>query len=155
MSHSHDHADLGPSNTRADAAIARIGGRLLPAAILLLAAAAGLAWKGGNANATAKLDKMEASRGPVGDAVRAGRVGVRMLQATLEGRYDKVPVKSLAAIAGAMLYFVQGDDLIDDDTPFIGYLDDAAVIAMALKVVQGDLDAFLAWEQGAAAASQA
>ncbi|MEB3224093.1 MAG: DUF1232 domain-containing protein [Candidatus Sericytochromatia bacterium] len=107
------------------------------------------------ANATAKLDRMEASRGPVGEAVRAGRVGVRMLQATLEGRYDKVPVKSLAAIAGAMLYFMQGDDLIDDDTPIIGYLDDAVVIAMALKVVQGDLDAFLAWEQGAAAASQA
>ncbi|MEY4103200.1 MAG: hypothetical protein RL461_402 [Planctomycetota bacterium] len=55
MSHSHDHADLGPSNTRADAAIARIGGRLLPAAILLLAAAAWFAWKGGEANATAKL----------------------------------------------------------------------------------------------------
>lgn len=97
-------------------------------------------------DANAKLDKMAASSGPVGDAVKAGRAGVRMIRAYMDGRYDKAPLKSLAAIAGALLYFLRGDDLIDDDTPFIGYLDDAAVIALALKVVQGDLDAFLAWE---------
>lgn len=99
------------------------------------------------ANATSKLDKMENSRGPIGDAVKAGRTGVRMIQAYIEGGYRKVPVKSLASIAGAMLYFIQEDDLIDDDTPFIGYADDAAVIMLALKMVQSDLDDFLAWEQ--------
>lgn len=96
--------------------------------------------------ANAKLDKMAASKGPIGDAVKAGRAGVRMIRAYMDGRYEKAPLKSLAAIAGALLYFIRNDDLIDDDTPFIGYLDDAAVIALALKVVQGDLDDFLAWE---------
>jgi uncharacterized membrane protein YkvA (DUF1232 family) len=104
-------------------------------------------------NANAKLDKMEASRGPVGEAVRAGRTGVRMVQAYVEGRYKTVPVKSLVSIAAAMLYFIQDNDLIDDSTPFIGYLDDAGVIMLALKMVQGDLDAFLAWEQEQTAAT--
>lgn len=98
-------------------------------------------------NATAKLDKMENSRGPVGDAVRAGRTGLRMVQAYVDGGYRKVPVKSLVSIAGALLYFLREDDLIDDDTPFIGYADDAAVITLALKMVQSDLDDFLAWEK--------
>ena len=96
--------------------------------------------------ANSKLDEMEKSRGPIGDAVRAGRVGVRMVQAYISGGYRKVPLKSLASIAGAMLYFTQENDLIDDSTPFIGYADDAAVITLALKMVQSDLDDFLAWE---------
>jgi uncharacterized membrane protein YkvA (DUF1232 family) len=103
------------------------------------------------ANSNAKLDQMEASRGPVGDAVRAGRTGVRMIQAYVEGRYKAVPVKSLVSIAAALLYFIQENDLIDDSTPFIGYVDDAGVIMLALKMIQGDLDAFVAWEQEQAA----
>ncbi len=99
------------------------------------------------ANATTKIDKMENSRGPIGDAVKAGRIGVRMIQAYIDGGYRKVPVKSLVSIAGAMLYFIQENDLIDDDTPFIGYMDDAAVIMLALKMVQSDLDDFVAWEK--------
>jgi uncharacterized membrane protein YkvA (DUF1232 family) len=100
------------------------------------------------ANASAKLDEMEASRGPVGDAVRAGRTGVRMVQAYVDGRYKAVPVRSLVSIAAAMLYFIRENDLIDDNTPFVGYLDDAAVIMLALKMVKGDLDDFIAWEAG-------
>lgn len=96
--------------------------------------------------ANSKLDAMEKTRGPIGEAVRAGRVGVRMVQAYISGGYRKVPLKSLASIAGAMLYFTQENDLIDDSTPFIGYADDAAVITVALKLVQTDLDDFLAWE---------
>jgi uncharacterized membrane protein YkvA (DUF1232 family) len=103
------------------------------------------------ASATTKLDKMEASRGPIGDAVKAARTGVRMIKAYVDGGYRKVPVKSLASIAGAMLYFMQENDLIDDDTPLVGYVDDAAVIMLALKLVQGDLDDFLAWEKSQAA----
>ena len=98
-------------------------------------------------NATAKLEKMAGGRGPIAEAVQAARVGVRMIQAYVEGGYRKVPVKSLVSIAAAMLYFVQENDLIDDDTPFIGYADDAAVLTLALKMVQSDLDDFLAWEQ--------
>ena len=103
------------------------------------------------ANATVKLDKMEASRGPIGEAVKAARTGVRMIQAYVSGGYRKVPVKSLVSIAAAMLYFIQENDLIDDDTPFIGYVDDAALIMLALKMVQSDLDEFVAWEQTNAA----
>ena len=39
-------------------------------------------------------------------------------------------------------------DLIPDFIPVIGYLDDAAVVALAVRSVKGDLDAFRAWEEG-------
>lgn len=97
--------------------------------------------------ATAKLDKMAGGAGPIGQAAEAARVGVRMFQAYVDGGYRKVPVKSLVSLAGAMLYFLREDDLIDDDTPWIGYADDAAVMTLALKMVQADLDDFLAWER--------
>lgn len=98
-----------------------------------------------------KLTKMENSRGPVGEAVRQGRSALRMVAAYVKGDYKKAPIKSLVSIAGALLYFVSADDLIDDDTPFVGYLDDAAVMMFAIKLIQSDLDEFLAWESTQAA----
>lgn len=100
-----------------------------------------------------KLELMAKAPG-VSGAVAQARTGVRMLKAYLSGSYTKVPVKSLIAAIGAFIYFNKGDDLIPDDTPWIGYADDAALILFALKSLSDDLEAFEAWEaaQGQAGA---
>lgn len=99
----------------------------------------------------AKLELMAKAPG-VGGAVAQARTGVRMLKAYLSGQYTKVPVKTLIAAIGAFIYFQREDDLIPDDTPWVGYADDAALILFALKSLADDLAAFEAWEaqQGAA-----
>jgi len=38
-------------------------------------------------------------------------------------------------------------DLIPDYIPVIGYLDDAAVVALAVKWIQDDIEEFRQWEE--------
>lgn len=93
----------------------------------------------------AKLELMAQAPG-VGSAVAQAKTGVRMLKAYVGGRYTKVPVKTLVAAIGAFIYFQKEDDLIPDDTPWVGYADDAALILFALKSLSDDLQTFEAWE---------
>lgn len=58
------------------------------------------------------------------------------------GTYREVPWWTIAAIGVALLYVLSPLDLIPDFIPFVGYLDDAAVIAACLKMVEKDLDKY-------------
>jgi uncharacterized membrane protein YkvA (DUF1232 family) len=49
------------------------------------------------------------------------------------------PVHVKAALVGAIVYFVMPDDLVPDYLPIIGYADDAAVLAMALKMMSSHI----------------
>lgn len=51
-------------------------------------------------------------------------------------RDPEVPMTTKAMLAGALLYFLAPIDLIPDFIAGIGYLDDAAVVASALKAAQ-------------------
>jgi uncharacterized membrane protein YkvA (DUF1232 family) len=47
----------------------------------------------------------------------------------------QTPLKVKAVLVGALAYFVLPTDLIPDVLPVIGYTDDAAVLAAAIKLV--------------------
>ncbi len=47
----------------------------------------------------------------------------------------QTPLKVKAILIGALAYFVLPDDIIPDFLPVIGYTDDAAVLAAAIKLV--------------------
>jgi uncharacterized membrane protein YkvA (DUF1232 family) len=47
----------------------------------------------------------------------------------------RTPLQAKAALLGALAYFVLPTDLIPDVLPVIGYTDDAAVLAAAIKLV--------------------
>lgn len=98
------------------------------------------------AQASGKLHQMKRSGGPVAEAVAKVETLIRLVKAYLDGSYKKIPVKSLVAGLGALIYFVMGNDLVSDDTPFVGYLDDAAVVLLALKTIVADIEAFVEWE---------
>jgi uncharacterized membrane protein YkvA (DUF1232 family) len=46
----------------------------------------------------------------------------------------KTPLYVKLALVGAVVYFIVPDDLIPDSIPVLGYADDAAVMAAALKM---------------------
>ena len=54
-------------------------------------------------------------------------------------RYTKIPWTSIATAVFAILYFLSPVDLIPDFIPVIGYVDDAAVVALAVSFIQEDL----------------
>lgn len=63
------------------------------------------------------------------------------------GDYRAIPWKSIAAIAGALLYVLNPIDLIPDIIFGIGFLDDAGVVALCLKLVESDLHRYAAWKE--------
>lgn len=70
-----------------------------------------------------------------------------MIKDYWSGRYRNVPWKSVAAIAGALLYVLNPLDVIPDLILGIGFVDDAGVVALCLKLVESDLIRYAAWKE--------
>lgn len=64
----------------------------------------------------------------------------------VKGEYTEIPLASIIGIIAALIYFFSPADLIPDCIPVIGYADDAAVIGIALKAVDNDLQAYREWK---------
>ena len=62
------------------------------------------------------------------------------------GEYRDIPFNIVAAVGAALLYVLSPIDLIPDFIPVIGYLDDAAVIAFCLSLIERDLAAYKVWK---------
>lgn len=75
------------------------------------------------------------------------RAMIRLLRAYASGSYRDVPWKTVAALAGAIVYFVSPADAIPDMIPGIGYADDAVVIATVASAFAFDITRFLSWER--------
>lgn len=63
----------------------------------------------------------------------------QMLGDIFTGKYKQVPVGTIAAIVGTLLYVLSPVDLIPDLLPG-GFLDDAGVLALCLSFTKKDLD---------------
>ncbi|MBN2440468.1 MAG: DUF1232 domain-containing protein [Spirochaetales bacterium] len=60
-------------------------------------------------------------------------------------RYTDLPLGSLLAVIGALLYFLAPLDIAPDFLPAIGFTDDIAVIVLVIKQVQADLVKYKKW----------
>ena len=63
------------------------------------------------------------------------------------GNYRSVPWKTIAAVAGALLYVLNPLDFIPDFILAVGFLDDAGVVALCLKLLESDLHRYAAWKK--------
>lgn len=70
-----------------------------------------------------------------------------LLKDRLSGVYSETPWQTIAALAGAILYVLSPIDLIIDIIPVIGYLDDAFVFGLAIKLANSDLEKYRAWKK--------
>jgi uncharacterized membrane protein YkvA (DUF1232 family) len=61
--------------------------------------------------------------------------------------YREIPWTSIAMIIVAIIYLINPIDLIPDFIPIIGYIDDATVIALTLKAIKSDLNAYRKWKE--------
>ncbi len=71
---------------------------------------------------------------------------IYMITDYIKGDYKKVNWKTIATIAGAIIYFLAPLDLIPDFIPIVGYLDDLTVIKIALNMVKKDFDEYKEWK---------
>ena len=75
---------------------------------------------------------------------------IAMVKAWIKKEYTVVSPKVIACLVGAALYLIRKNDLINDRIPVIGIADDLAVMGLALKLSDPELEAFKTWRAGRA-----
>ena len=68
-----------------------------------------------------------------------------LLRDRVAGVYRETPWTTIAALTGALIYVLSPIDLILDFIPGIGFLDDAIVIGLAIRLALPDLEKYRAW----------
>ena len=71
---------------------------------------------------------------------------LRLVRAYERGEYPQVSNDDLTWIAAALNYLVDPFDLIPDQTPFLGFVDDAIVVGFVADKTRQALDDFMIWE---------
>lgn len=100
------------------------------------------AWKGSWQDFAARSRRMAGNeaelRRKFWRAIKREAASIPFVEDALTAHYcafdRRTPVYVKAALIGAVVYFIVPDDLIPDSIPVFGYLDDAAVLAGALKI---------------------
>lgn len=88
-----------------------------------------------------KIEKI-ASNGTLSKFFDDIKLYFKMLGDIFTGKYKKIPVGTIAAIVGTLLYVLSPVDLIPDFIPVIGYLDDAAILAACLNFTRFDVEEY-------------
>ncbi len=71
---------------------------------------------------------------------------LRLIRAYYRRDYRDVTMSTLVLIIAAIIYVLNPFDLIPDAIPVVGWLDDATVLAFAVRRTRQTLDDFMAWE---------
>ena len=73
---------------------------------------------------------------------------IDMIGDYINGNYKDIPWKTIASIAGALMYIILPIDAIPDVLPLIGLLDDAFIIGLCIKSFSSDLQKYRVWKYG-------
>lgn len=90
--------------------------------------------------------RRDGSSGPLAKLGDELKTLLRLLEATVSGRYPALPQGVMTAVGAALLYWLMPLDLIPDPILALGFIDDAAILGWVLKRLSDDLTAFRAWE---------
>ena len=71
---------------------------------------------------------------------------LRLIRAYGSGEYQRISREALLTIVAAISYLVDPFDLIPDEVPFLGFVDDATVVGFAVTRTKGALEEFMLWE---------
>ncbi len=76
-----------------------------------------------------------------------------MLRDYASKKYTHAPWYIISAIGAALLYVISPLDLIPDFIPFVGFLDDATVLALCLNLVHKDIMLYKEWKENTVTAT--
>lgn len=84
----------------------------------------------------------------VGETLSDLPVMIAMVKGYITKQYTEVSPKVIATIVAAFLYMIKKKDIIPDNIPVVGFVDDLAVLGLALKLSEPELEAFKAFRDG-------
>ena len=94
-----------------------------------------------------EIKKRFRSGGPLGRFVEDGRLLVSMVRDYWSKAYRQVPYATIGAGVVALLYVLNPFDFMPDVLPLIGQVDDAAVVAACLVLIEQDLYRYRQWKE--------
>lgn len=97
-----------------------------------------------------EIEKKFKGNGPLGRFIGDVKIMIQMVRDYFNGSYREAPWWTIAAVVAALLYVLNPFDLIPDPIPVIGYIDDAAVVAACLLMVEQDLHNYKEWKKNQA-----
>ena len=68
-----------------------------------------------------------------------------MVKGYITKEYTEVSPKVITVVLGSFIYLIKKKDLIPDNVPVFGIVDDLAVLSLALKLSEPELNAFSEW----------
>lgn len=95
-----------------------------------------------------EINQKFSSRGPLKRFVEDGKLLIALVKDYRAGGYRQAPFGIIAAIVFSLIYVFNPFDLMPDVLPFIGAVDDAAVVGACLLLVEQDLKKYRNWLQG-------
>ena len=99
------------------------------------------------ADKSEEINKRFNARGPLKRFIEDGRVLSALIKDWRAGKYRQAMYGTIAAAAFALIYVVNPFDLVPDVLPFIGAVDDAAVIGACLMLIERDLRQYRGWKE--------
>jgi uncharacterized membrane protein YkvA (DUF1232 family) len=93
-----------------------------------------------------EIQRRFSSGGPLRRFVDDGRLLVAVVRDYWAGRYRRLPLGTIGAIAFTLLYVFDPLDMVPDMLPIIGQIDDAVVVAGCLLLVEHDLRGYAQWK---------
>lgn len=92
---------------------------------------------------------------PFAEISESLETALRLLKAYAQGRYRKIPYRSILALTAGLIYLVTPFDAVPDILVTIGFMDDLAVLSLVMRQISHDLEAFRAWEAAPDTAARA
>jgi len=93
-----------------------------------------------------KIEQKVKNAGELKEYIDTSKVMFKLVRSYWLGEYKKVPWLTIAGITATLLYVFSPIDFIPDIIPVVGYVDDALVFSLCLKLIKQDLEDFEAWE---------
>ena len=84
----------------------------------------------------------------IGDTIGDVQDLISMLHDYYHGEYKKVPAVVMGGTAAIVAYLVSPLDLVPDNIPLLGFVDDALIINLVMQLcIDKELDRYRAWRE--------
>ena len=93
-----------------------------------------------------EIEDKFSGNGPLGKFWSELKLLYELVNDYRKGVYREIPWKSITFIVGTLIYVLTPIDLIPDFIAVFGLSDDAAAVALCLKVINEDLQTYKQWK---------
>ena len=98
-------------------------------------------------NKSEDIKRKFSAGGPLQRFIEDGQLLISIVKDYRAGIFRQVPFGTIAAIVFTLIYVFNPLDLVPDVLPIIGQIDDAAVVAACMILVEQDLHSYKLWKQ--------